>query len=130
MKTKQIVTSSRTFHWKWIVGAAIGVTVVGAGIVFTLLNQSQLKVMAIESAKTNPGILQRLGQPIEAGWFITGTLDVTPGSGKGTLTIPVSGPSGAGKLYAAGSQLGGTWQLTSLAFVQKGSSDRLDILSH
>ena len=117
-------------NWKLLASAAIGVAIVGGAIVLVSINNSDIKTMAMARVAASPLVTQRLGEPITSSWFVRGNLMKSPDSGKADLTIPISGPRGAGTVYVHGSQTAEGWQMTSLKFAQDGSSDRLDLLSH
>jgi hypothetical protein len=82
------------------------------------------------SAGTNPSIIARIGQPIQAGIFISGSIEVTVPAGKADLAIPISGPKGRGTLYVAAVKKAGIWSLTDPEFGVDGDSRRLDLLAH
>jgi TonB family protein len=69
-----------------------------------------------------------LGTPIEAGWFVTGSI-ATSGSGShADLSIPISGPKGSGTLHVVAlkspfSAESGDWKITVLEAKVDGRSD-------
>lgn len=73
--------------------------------------------------------LARVGQPVEKGWLITGSIQVSPGFGYAELAIPVSGPKGKGTVYALAVKRAGIWNLTFLQFGADGESRRLELLT-
>src|ERR1035441_7089693 len=87
-------------HWKLVLAVWIGLALCGAIVAFVLMTNSAAAKLAIVTAKSNPALSQRLGQPITTGWFITGKIEVTPASGHAELAIPVSGPKAHGTIYS------------------------------
>jgi hypothetical protein len=87
-------------NWKWILGTLLAVGLLGAIIAVIAFNSSDATMLALATAKSNSALIERLGQPIQSGWFIGGSIEVTPGSGKADLAIPISGPKGKGTVYA------------------------------
>jgi hypothetical protein len=93
-------------NWKWVVAVLLGL------ILLT----------------SDPALVERLGQPMKAGWFIGGSIEVTPGSGKANLSIPISGPKGKGTVYTLAVKEAGIWRLTFLQFGADGESKRIQLL--
>ena len=116
-------------HWKLALGAAIGLALCGTIAIFTSLRNSDVVKLAIATAESNSALAERLGRPLQTGWFITGRLvQSTPGTGHADLAIPVSGPLGSGTLYAEGHKQAGIWHLEMLQFGSERSNERLDLL--
>jgi hypothetical protein len=115
-------------HWKLALGAAIGLALCGTIAVFASLRNSDVVKLAMATADSNPVLAERLGRPLKTGWFITGSIQSTPGTGHAELAIPVSGPLGRGTIYAEGRKQAGIWRLEMLQFGNDGSGERLDLL--
>ncbi len=119
-------------RWKLVVAAVVGVMVLGIvallGLLFALLGNSDAAKLAIKTAESHPALIERIGQPMQAGWLVTGNIESNPASGQAALVIPLSGPKGAGKLYVEAHKRAGQWQLDLLEFAPDGSADRLDLL--
>src|SRR5438105_4291789 len=116
-------------HWKAIVCVWVGLGVFGAIWAFAIMRTTDAAKLAISTAQTSPVLALQLGQPLKTGWFISGSVEITPASGHAELTIPISGPKGAGTLYAEAHKRAGLWALDLLQFGKKGSDNRLDLLS-
>lgn len=114
-------------RWKTVVFASLAAALLVV-IVLAGLRNSDAARLAVRTAQSNPRLIQRIGEPITVGWFVGGSLDVTPASGTAELAIPLSGPKGDGKLYAYALKTAGIWRLTLLQFGFEKSSDRLDLL--
>jgi hypothetical protein len=115
-------------NWKWILGTLPAVGLLGAIIAVVAFNSSDATKLALATARSNSALIERLGQPIQSGWFIGGSIEVTPGSGKADLAIPISGPKGKGTVYALAVKTAGIWRLTLLQFGADGDSKRLQLL--
>ena len=69
-------------------------------LVVVAFNNSEAKKLVIATATASPVLVARLGQPIGVGWWITGSIAVTPGFGNAELTIPVvTGPKCKGTIW-------------------------------
>jgi hypothetical protein len=85
-----------------------------APLIMVLLKQSEAHAMAMRELRGNALVVQTLGEPVEAGFWMTGSVDVKNGSGAATLNIPVSGPKGSGTAYVTATKRFGTWSLDTL----------------
>jgi hypothetical protein len=116
-------------HWKLVLIASLILSLCAVIAVFASLRNSDVVKMAIATAESNSSLAEQLGRPLVAGWFVTGTLEVTPASGHAELAIPVSGPKGKGTIYVDGRKRAGVWHLEMLQFGAEGSGQRLDLLA-
>ena len=119
-------------HWKLLLGLGL---VLSLGLaasfvygVFFLIRNSDAAKLAIATSESNPMLIERLGQPMKTGWFVTGSVQVSTESGHAELTIPISGPKGAGTVYAEASKHAGLWHLDLLQYGSDKSNERLDLL--
>ncbi len=76
---------------------------------------------AMAMANADADVAEVLGTPIEAGFFVTGRVDVNPASGSADLLIPVHGPTGRGRLYVSARKQAGEWLAPSVALEVEGS---------
>jgi len=93
-----------------------------------MLRGSDAAQLAIATAVKSPALTQRLGEPLKAGWLVTGNIQVSPGSGHAELAFPISGPKGAGTVYVEARKQSGIWHLRLLQFGNDSSNDRLNLL--
>jgi hypothetical protein len=122
-------------NWKWVVPVGCLAPVVvccgGGTLLFVFvsgaLKSSEPYQEALERAKTNDGVKAQLGEPIEAGFFVSGSVEISGPSGKADLSIPVSGPKGAGTVYVTATKSAGKWQYSTLEFAPKDSQARIDL---
>ena len=109
-------------HWKAVLVVWLGLALSGAIAAFVLMSNSDAAKLAIATAKSNPALAERLGQPLKTGWFVSGSIEVTPASGHAELAIPVSGPKGSGTIYAEARKQAGLWHLEMLQFGNEGAA--------
>ena len=111
-------------------GALVLVLVIGgfvAGILFLVfgaLKSSPVYTRALQAAQSDARVTQAMGEPIQAGWYLTGSIEEQGISGDATLTIPISGPRKGGTLYASARKQNGVWQFYTLA-VQVDGADTI-----
>ena len=135
------MTESQRPAWvKWIVLGCVGLIVVGlcvaAGIVALVmgsLKQSDAYKTALEKVHGSAAAVEALGEPIEPGFFLSGTVNVNGPSGDAVLSIPVHGPRGKGTLYLEATKQAGRWKYSLLELAVAGSGGgeerRFDLLA-
>jgi hypothetical protein len=126
-------------NWKWFLPTVIltPLVICGGGIalvisfVFGMIHDSVPYKDAMKTARQQSQVRQHLGQPIEAGYLTTGNIHYgAGGSGKASLTIPLSGPKGEGTLYVDARRSAGQWQFQRLVFARQGGrTKRIDLLA-
>lgn len=123
-------------NWKWFVPVGcLGLVLLGvlaaAGLFFGIMGgikRSEVFQMALERARSSPAAVEALGEPIEPGWWVSGSVNVSGAAGEASLAAPVSGPQGEGKLYVEGVKQAGEWRLTLLELEVEGG-ERIDLLA-
>ena len=66
------------------------------GLIFGTMATSEPYVEALEMARVHPEVIEALGEPIEAGWLVMGTFDMSPQAGSMDMSVPLEGPRGTG----------------------------------
>lgn len=124
-------------NWKWFIPtgclsiillAAIGI---GSIVYFALgsIKSSYVYTEALNKAKSNPAVVSELGEPIEAGWRLSGNINVDGDSGKADVKIPVSGPKKSGSIYATAVKKQGKWDFSALEIEIEGKTERINLLT-
>jgi hypothetical protein len=120
-------------NWKWLLaGVFLFFLLLGCGIlalVFGAMRSSDVATESVLRAQSSPLVVQSLGSPIKEGWFVSGSINVTTDSGDADLSVPISGPKGAGRVYATAHKSAGVWSYSAMQVLVDGSSDRIDLLS-
>jgi cytochrome oxidase complex assembly protein 1 len=123
-------------NWKWFVPiGCLGLLVIGVGvivlfvsIIFGALKSSDAYTQALAKARANPAVISELGQPIEPGWLVSGSVNVSGPSGNADLSIPVSGPKKSGTIYVVARKSAGEWQFNRLEVDVEGRGSRINLL--
>lgn len=121
-------------NWKWVVPcgclAIVALAAAGAGgfvwFLKTVMTSSDAYKLAIERAVDHPAVIEALGEPVEPGWFVGGSVQVTGPTGSADLSIPVRGPKAKGTLYAVAEKSAGEWRFERLELETAGR--RIDLL--
>jgi hypothetical protein len=124
---------------KWVVlgcgGCALLVVLLAAfvaavlGIAFTAVKSSDAYRTAVERASEHPLVIDALGEPIEDGLLVTGSVNVSGSSGEASLAIPISGPKGRATVYVEAQKSAGEWHFQVLEVEIAGRSGRIDLLA-
>lgn len=85
------------------------------GAILASVKSSEPYRMALEQVRSNPKVIEKLGEPIrEAGWFPSGTIETQNDSGSANLAFEVMGPKGVAQVQARARRIGGKWGITTL----------------
>ena len=107
---------------KWIVlgAVALGITLLGLFIaailmlVTTAMRSNDVYREALTRAQNHPALIERLGTPIEPGFFTSGSINTAGPSGSADLAIPIHGPRGEATINVVAEKRGGTWIYESM----------------
>lgn len=124
-------------NWKWLLpvgcvgllAAGVAVVLLILSFVFGAIKSSDVYQQAVSKASADSAVVRELGQPIEAGWMVSGSINVSGPGGSADLAIPISGPKGKGTIYAVATKSAGRWTFTQLQVEPEGSSARIDLLA-
>ncbi len=108
----------------------IGVLGFIGGIGFLVINSmksSDIYRTALELVRSHPETQQKMGEPIEAGWYVMGSISKNGSDETVNLTVPLSGPYASGTLYVRGDKKAGMVGFRDLALVLDGSEERIEI---
>ena len=107
---------------KWIV---LGAIMLGVGllalfvaaivmVVATAMRSNDVYKEALARAQANPVLIERLGAPIEPGWFTSGSINVEGSKGEADLAIPIHGPKGEATVNVVASKRAGRWTFETM----------------
>ncbi len=94
------------------------------------LNASLAPVrLAVITAQTSDVFRDVVGQPVETGVFVRGTMDLFAESGNAHLTIPISGDKSTGVLREWAQKDSGKWRLCWLVYRPESGHAQITIVS-
>jgi len=103
---------------------------VGAGtIVVASYRHSDVYKQAMAKALGNPTVREQMGEPIQAAWFISGSLHINGSSGNADFSIPISGPRANGSIRVIAFKNAGVWRFTYLQVNVAGRGTCIDLLA-
>ena len=97
-------------------------------LAFSAFKHSGVYVESLQRTHASRAVIQSLGEPIEEGFLVFGSIHVNGPSGEADIAIPISGPKGSGTIYAVATKSAGIWHFEVLEVGIKGSEDRIDLL--
>ncbi len=101
-----------------------------AGIFLTVatgMKSSDAYKEAMAMARANPEVVAALGEPVEAGVFLTGNINVNGPTGDADMAVPLKGPNGKGKLYIVATKTAGEWTFQAVDI--ELDNGRVDLLA-
>lgn len=98
-------------------------------IVFTSMKSTDAYAEAVTRAKASVRVKTELGEPLETGWFTSGSVNVNGAGGHANLNIPLSGPKGSGTLHLEADKRSGQWHFRVLTVTVDGSGKEIDLLN-
>jgi hypothetical protein len=124
-------------NWKWAVPVGLlGAFLLNRGLLLLLMAGALVAVrwsavfeLAMTRVRSNAVSMEALGTPINAGFVVSGSIGWNAPPGTADVTIPVSGPRGAGTLHVVGRESAGKWTLTTLQLALTGSGRRIDLVA-
>ena len=104
-------------NWGWVVALGcltpillIGSCVAGlAWVVMSSIRATDIYEDSVARAKSDPRVIEALGSPVVARWWITGNLNVEGSRGEADFNVPLQGSRNNGTLEVEGSRDGGDW---------------------
>ncbi len=77
---------------------------------------------ALAEAQNNAEVQELLGEPVEAGYLVTGSINLNNDGGDCDIQIPISGPKGSGTLRIRGTRNRGTWEYQEISASIQGKT--------
>ena len=96
-----------------VVALVAFVSAVG-GLAFFGMKKAEPYQEALRRAQENPAVIAVLGEPVEEGFLMSGSISVDGSSGEADLAFPISGPQGSGTVYVIGEKRAGLWEYSTM----------------
>ena len=120
-------------NWKWLLATLfVGGLVMMVGffaLIMGAIRNSDVAQASVATAQSNRQVVQQLGSPIEEGWLLSGSVNVSNASGDADLSVPISGPKGKGTVYVTARKSAGRWHYSVMQVAIDGSDERIDLLA-
>jgi len=123
-------------NWKWFVPVGClslillfcAFIAVVFGAASGVMKSSDAYKEGLARAQASAAVTEALGTPVVTGWFTSGSVNVSGGSGEAHLEIPISGPKGKGTIYVEAAKSAGAWSYSKLEVAIAASGERIDLL--
>lgn len=89
-------------------------------VVFGAMRSSTPYQEALYAVQTDATAIDALGEPIEASWLMSGSINTNGNSGDASFSIPVSGPRGKGTIFVEAQKSAGVWHYDQLYLQVEG----------
>lgn len=109
-----------------VIAAALCTGIIG--LVLGGIKSSWACSQGVDLARHNKQVVEKLGEPIETGWLVSGSINVTGPSGNADLAVPLHGPKTGGTLYVIAHKAAGQWQFDRAEMEINGQAERIDLL--
>jgi hypothetical protein len=93
-----------------------------------LIRSNEAYIEALERARTSPAVIEELGEPVEPGFWVGGSVNSSGPSGEADLMFPITGPDGSGTVYLQATKSAGIWSFERLEVEVEKRSGRIDLL--
>lgn len=111
-----------------VIATVVGLVVALGGLAFVGFRKSDVFEEGMRRARADPQVIEALGEPIEAGLLVSGSFNISGAEGKASLSIPIAGPKGKGKLYLDAEKSAGEWRFDTLEVEIESTGERIDLL--
>ncbi len=110
--------------------SAVGMAgIVGIAIfVFSLMKGGGAYQMALAEVAANPRVIETVGEPMEAGFFVSGTTRTSGPSGHADISFDIAGPRGEAAVYVKAVKSEGEWNLRRLVVAPEGGAPRFVLI--
>ena len=123
-------------NWKWFVpigclgllALTLGFLAAVISLIFWGIRSTDVYSGALERARFAPAVVEELGEPIEPGFWVTGSIHTSGPSGDVELMFPIAGPRGRGTIYVTAHKRAGRWVYDLLELEIDGREERIDFL--
>lgn len=119
-------------NWKKLLVLGFLALIAFAVVIVTLLTgiikSTDVYSEALASARSEPEVINAIGEPIKAGLFVSGRIAVSGASGNADLTIPISGPKGKARVHVVASKSAGKWEYSILEVAVDQTDQRINLM--
>lgn len=112
-------------NWKWLLPLVIILPIftcaccpaIPITMAFSLIKSSDPYQHSLEAAQSSDALQGTLGTPIDAGFLVTGNVNISGDSGTAELSYTVTGPDDSAAIYVSGDKQAGQWTYRRLEAV-------------
>ncbi|MFZ3215355.1 MAG: cytochrome c oxidase assembly factor Coa1 family protein [Candidatus Acidiferrales bacterium] len=94
----------------------------------SMMRASYAYQLAVKRASESPAVAVALGAPLRIGWLVSGNVNFNGATEDASLSIPISGPKGAGHIVVVGKKRGNRWNFETLEVDVGGQEEPIPLL--
>jgi hypothetical protein len=84
--------------------------------------------LAVKRATESSAVETKLGKPLQIGWLTSGNVNFNGAEASASLSIPVSGPNGKGRIIVVGKKHANHWNFETLEVDVSGEDEPIPLL--
>jgi len=114
-----------------VVGGVLLVTLLVGGLLWgveSMMRASYAYQVAVKRATESPAVAAKLGKPLHISWLVSGNVNFSATEGSASLSIPVSGPNGRGRIIVIGKKHANHWNFETLELDVSGQDEPIPLL--
>lgn len=93
-----------------------------------LMRSSEAYTSGLATAQADARVVALLGEPVEGGLLVMGSLQTSGEAGEAMIEFPLDGPRGEARLHVEGRRRGGRWTWERMEVVPEGDGPVIDLL--
>jgi len=82
-----------------------------------MMKRSEPYQDSLQLVSQSPQVIEGIGEPIEPGFFVTGSIQLSNNDGEAQLNYSISGPEGKALILVEGTKTGGQWSYEKITCV-------------
>jgi Cytochrome oxidase complex assembly protein 1 len=114
-----------------VVGGVLLLALLVGGLLWgieSMMRASYAYQLAVKRATESPAVEAKLGKPLHIGWFVAGNVNLSGTDGSASLSIPVYGPNGRGRIIVVGKKHANHWNFETLELDVTGQNEPIPLL--
>jgi hypothetical protein len=123
-------------NWKWlvpllVVGVLVLLSAFAGGLFYVIASEFRASYpyqLAVRRATESPAVVAKLGTPLHIGWFVMGSIKFENADGDASISIPISGPNGKGRIFVVGNKHANHWSFDTLEVDVSGQDEPIPLL--
>jgi len=80
----------------------------------SIMKSSDAYQISLDQIQNHPQVIETLGKPIEAGFFVSGSVSIQNSTGNADISYNIEGPKATGKAYVEANKEKGQWLFQSI----------------
>lgn len=85
--------------------------------------------MSLAEIETNSEVVELIGEPMQTGMFVLGSIQTSGPGGNASLQYSISGPKGEAKAYVSATKQMGSWVLQEIIVYSEKQKERVQVVA-